>query len=109
MQWVGEQLSDLGALLERAGVSGDGSFAADAESLRAAVPEITAVVRALLDRVKAGELAMAPAGDEPESAGSAGCNARRSRGRLAADLATAVCRVGRANPPFGAYWCRRLG
>jgi hypothetical protein len=68
VEWVGEQLSDLGALLERAGVSGDGSFAADEESLRAAVPEITAVVRSLLDRVKAGELAMAPAGDEPESA-----------------------------------------
>jgi hypothetical protein len=49
-------------------VSGDGSFAADEQSLRGAVPEITAVVRSLLDRVKAGELATAPAGDEPESA-----------------------------------------
>jgi hypothetical protein len=68
VEWVGEQLSDLGALLERGGVSGDGSFAADAQSLRGAVPEITAVVRSLLDRVKAGELATAPAGDEPESA-----------------------------------------
>jgi hypothetical protein len=68
VEWVGEQLSDLGALLERAGVSGDGSFAADAQSLRGAVPEITAVVRSLLDRVKAGELATAPAGDVPEFA-----------------------------------------
>jgi hypothetical protein len=68
VEWVGERLSDLGALLERAGVSADGSFAADAESLRGAVPEITAVVRNLLDRIKAGELAAGPAGDEPGSA-----------------------------------------
>jgi hypothetical protein len=68
VQWVGEQLSDLGALLERAGVSADGSFAADAESLRASVPEIKATVQRLLDRIKAGELATAPAGDQPESA-----------------------------------------
>src|ERR1022692_2375211 len=68
VQWVGEQLSDLSALLERAGVSDVGEFAADAESVRASVPEIKATVQALLDRVKAGELATAPAGDEPESA-----------------------------------------
>jgi len=66
--WVGEQLSDLGGLLERAGMSGDGALAGDAESLRGAVPEITAVVRSLLDRVKAGELAAAPADGEPHSA-----------------------------------------
>ena len=68
VQWVGEQLSDLGALLERAGAGGGETFAADAESLRAAVPEITAVVRSLLDRIRAGELAAAPDGDQPESA-----------------------------------------
>ena len=68
VEWVGEQLSDLGALLERAGVSADGEFAADAESLRASVPEIKATVQGLLDRVKAGELATAPAGDQPDSA-----------------------------------------
>jgi hypothetical protein len=68
VQWVGEQLSDLGGLLERAGVSDVGEFAADAESLRASVPEIKATVQGLLDRVKAGELATAPAGDQPESA-----------------------------------------
>ena len=68
VEWVGEELSDLGALLERAGVSADGSFAADAESLRGAVPEITAVVQSLLDRINAGELAAAPAADQPESA-----------------------------------------
>ncbi|HUZ54166.1 MAG TPA: hypothetical protein VMU94_16780 [Streptosporangiaceae bacterium] len=68
VEWVGEQLSDLGALLDRAGVNTDGAFAADAESLRACVPQIKATVQGLLDRIKAGELATAPAGDEPESA-----------------------------------------
>jgi hypothetical protein len=68
VEWVGEQLSDLGALLERAAVPAAGGFAADAESLRASVPEIKATVQGLLDRIKAGELANAPAGDQPESA-----------------------------------------
>jgi hypothetical protein len=68
VEWVGEQLSDLRALLERAGVSADDAFAADAERVRDAVPEITAVVRSLLERVKAGELAAAPGGDAPQRA-----------------------------------------
>jgi len=67
VQWVSEQLSDLGALLERAGVPDDGSFAADAESLRGCVGEIMAAVQGLLDRVKAGELATAPAGGQADS------------------------------------------
>ena len=68
VQWVGDQLSDLGGLLERAGVDDDGSFASDAESLRGIASEIMAVVKNLLDKVKAGELAAAPPGDQPESA-----------------------------------------
>ncbi len=68
VSWVGEQLSDLGALLQGAGIDGGAAFEADEQSLRAAVPEITAVVQSLLDRVKAGELATAPDGDQPESA-----------------------------------------
>jgi hypothetical protein len=68
VEWVGEQLSDLDALLDRAGVPADGSLAADAESLRAAVPEIMTAVSGLLDRIKAGELAAAPEGDAPASA-----------------------------------------
>ena len=67
VQWVSEQLSDLGALLERAGVPDDDSFAADAESLRGSVGEIMAAVQGLLDRVKAGELATAPAGGQADS------------------------------------------
>jgi len=68
VRWVGEQLSDLGALLERAGVAPDEDLLADGESLRGCVPEITAAAQALLDKVAAGELAAAPAGDQPESA-----------------------------------------
>ena len=65
VEWVGEQLSDLGAMLERAGVADDGSFAADAESLRGCVGEIKATVQGMLDRIKAGELATPPVGDQP--------------------------------------------
>jgi hypothetical protein len=68
VHWLAEQLQDLGAVLERAGVANDGSFAADAESLRGSASEITAAVQILLDKVKAGELAAAPPGDHPESA-----------------------------------------
>jgi hypothetical protein len=68
VQWVGEQLSDLGALLDRAGLSAEESLAVDAQSLRGCVREIMAAVRGLLDRVKAGELAAAPEGDQPASA-----------------------------------------
>ena len=67
VQWVGEQLSDLGTLLDRAGVPDDGSFAADAKSLRACAGEIMATVQRLLDKIKAGELATAPDGSQPDS------------------------------------------
>jgi hypothetical protein len=62
VEWVGGQLSDLGALLERAGVVLDETLAADGERLRECVPEITATVQRMLDRVAAGELAAAPVG-----------------------------------------------
>ena len=66
--WMGEQLSDLAALLDRAGVADPESFAVDARSLRGCVPQIMHAVRGLLEQIKAGELAVAPDGDEPESA-----------------------------------------
>jgi hypothetical protein len=68
VQWVGDQLSDLDGLLQRAGVQADESFAADADSLRGCVGEIMAAVRGLLDKVNAGELAKAPSGGELASA-----------------------------------------
>ena len=67
VQWIGEQLSDLGALLARAGVPDDGSFAADGQSLRGCAGEIMATVQGLLDKVKAGELATAPAAGQSDS------------------------------------------
>jgi hypothetical protein len=61
--WVGEQLADLESLAERAGLSGDGTVAADAQSLRDCLPEVMETVRRLLGRVNAGELATAPGGE----------------------------------------------
>lgn len=60
--WVAGQLSDLRALLERAGVPADDVPAADAESLRGCVPEITATVERLLRGVRDGELGVPPGG-----------------------------------------------
>lgn len=66
--WVAEQLSDLEGLAKRAGIPADAALAADAESLRDRIGEISAAIRGLLDAIKAGELAAAPDGAEPASA-----------------------------------------
>jgi hypothetical protein len=63
VHWVGEQLTDLKGLLGQAGLDGDSGLAGDADDLRAAVPEIERALAGLLDRVRAGELAVAPDGD----------------------------------------------
>jgi hypothetical protein len=63
LDWVGARLSDLDALLEQAGLAAADVGTGDAESLRQAVPEIIDVLGRLLDRVKEGQLALAP-GDE---------------------------------------------
>lgn len=61
VQWVGERLADLPMLLEHAGIDTSVLGLDDPEAVRLAVPEILDVVRRLLDRVRAGELATAPA------------------------------------------------
>ncbi|MFN8027697.1 MAG: hypothetical protein U0W40_15445 [Acidimicrobiia bacterium] len=61
--FVGEQLADLDALLAGAGLDASAVGPDDAAQLRAAVPEILAVVQRLLDGVHAGELATAPGAD----------------------------------------------
>lgn len=66
--WVGSQLSDLEGLLARAGIELDAELSADAASLRASVPDVQRAVSTMLDKVKAGELGTAPAGDQPASA-----------------------------------------
>ncbi len=58
--WVGEQLADLDALVERSDIDPSEIDPDDARQLRAAVPEILGVVRTLLERVRAGELGTAP-------------------------------------------------
>jgi hypothetical protein len=63
VRWVGERLADLGGLLEQAGIEPGAELAADAEQLRACVPDIERALSGLLDRVKAGELAAAPDGE----------------------------------------------
>ena len=63
VHWVGEQLANLEGLLEAAGLAADAVLAADADELRASVPDIERALSGLLDRVKAGELAAAPDGD----------------------------------------------
>ncbi|MDQ4069822.1 MAG: hypothetical protein M3203_10195 [Actinomycetota bacterium] len=54
--WMTARLMDLEGLLAQGRVPPDTAGPGDADSLRAAVPEIVDVVRRLLDRVAAGEL-----------------------------------------------------
>jgi hypothetical protein len=63
VSWVGTQLADLEGLLDEAGVEVDEALADDARSLRSVVPEVQRAVSAMLDGVKAGELARAPEGE----------------------------------------------
>lgn len=68
VRWVGEQLADLEGLAEGAGLPVDESVSADAQSLRASLPEVMAAVGGLLTRVRSGELAVPPAGEPVPSA-----------------------------------------
>jgi hypothetical protein len=64
--WVAGKLSNLEQLLDEAGIDEREDVArADGEELRRAVPEITEAVERLLRRVRAGELAKVPSGQEP--------------------------------------------
>ena len=71
IEWLGAQLSDLEAVLERADVPVDGATAADAEALRRCVPEIIDAAGRLLDKVRAGELGTPP-NTEPAASARAG-------------------------------------
>jgi hypothetical protein len=62
--WLQDALSDLGALLARAGLSPDLVAADDARLLREAAPEIVATIKTVMDRVHAGELAQPPVDDD---------------------------------------------
>jgi hypothetical protein len=66
--WLAANLTDLPAVLDRAGAERHEQDAADAASLREAVPEIMDAVRRLLDKVHAGQLAVPPPGHDPGNA-----------------------------------------
>jgi hypothetical protein len=66
--FVGAILSDLEALLKRAGIEIDAVLAADARSLRDVVPAVQQSLTSMLDEVKAGQLGTAPDGDDLTSA-----------------------------------------
>lgn len=70
LAWLTEQLADPAAILARAGVDADEVTEADTAGLAAAAPEIVAAVQRLLDGVRNGELAPAPA--EPVAAARTG-------------------------------------
>lgn len=61
--WLGQQLADLPAVLKRAGVPDDLADPSDADSLRDMAPVIVNVTSMMLDKVRAGELGVAPSGD----------------------------------------------
>jgi hypothetical protein len=62
--WVGKQLCDLEALLGQHGIEVDATLAADADRLRAAVPEVQRTLTGMLDDVHAGVLGTAPEGGD---------------------------------------------
>ncbi len=61
--WLAAQLADLPAVLERAGVPAEVADPSDAASLRDIAPAIVGVTSMMLDKVRAGELGLAPADD----------------------------------------------
>ena len=65
--WLSEQLSDLPAVLERAGVPPEVADPSDAASLRDIAPAIVGVTSMMLDKVRAGELGLPPADDAVDS------------------------------------------
>jgi hypothetical protein len=68
VQWVGEQLADLEGLLDRAGVPAGEWVAADAKALRECLPEIMDAVGRLLRKVRDGDSAAPPPGEQAGSA-----------------------------------------
>ncbi len=65
--WLGRQLSDLPGLLKQAGAADDAASAEDVAALHGAVPDILAVTRSLLARVRTGELGRAPEGESADT------------------------------------------
>jgi hypothetical protein len=58
--WLGGQLADLTVILDRAQVPQDTADPSDAASLKEMAPVIVSTVSMMLDKVRAGELGVAP-------------------------------------------------
>ena len=65
--WLAGQLADLPGILERAGVPPETADPGDADSLREIAPAIVGVTGMMLDKVRSGELGVAPAADAADS------------------------------------------
>ena len=61
--WLAGQLADLSAVLDRAGVPQDVADPSDAVSLKDMAPVIVGVTGMMLEKVRAGQLGLAPAAD----------------------------------------------
>jgi hypothetical protein len=61
--WLGGQLADLPGILQRAGVPEDTAHPSDEASLREMAPVIVSTAKMMLDKVRAGELGVAPQED----------------------------------------------
>jgi hypothetical protein len=61
--WLAGQLADLPGILDRAGVPQDVADPSDAGNLRDLAPTIVGVTRMMVDKVRNGELGVAPAAD----------------------------------------------
>jgi hypothetical protein len=64
--WLGQQLEDLPGILDRAGLPQDAADPSDAASLREMAPAIVNVAGLMLEKVRAGQLGLAPAGEGPD-------------------------------------------
>ena len=65
--WLAVQLADLPTILDRAGVPRDVADPSDAGSLNDMAPTIVAGARLMLDKVRDGELGLAPSGEAADS------------------------------------------
>jgi hypothetical protein len=65
--WLEQQLADLPAVLKRAGVPDDIAGPSDSGSLRDMAPVIANMASMMLDKVRAGELGVAPTAGDADS------------------------------------------
>jgi len=65
--WLAGELADLPAILDRAGVPQDVAGPSDAASLKDMATTIVDVTRMMLDKVRAGELGLAPEGERADT------------------------------------------